>query len=164
VAGGDERKNQKTALLEARNACVCSGFPVSLWQNNKVNPMADPQNFIDRMLETENLSEYLEDEDADYLINWGVAQLKENIGKIEDINAAGEYTNDLMGFMRILNQIAGNLDNIQQDKLVQLAGRRQKAFGPGRELAPEEYGAVTSCLEAMTPRQALDYLLQWLLP
>ena len=126
--------------------------------------MADPQKFIDRLLEAENLTDYLEDEDADYLINWGVAQLREIIGKIEDITTAGECANDLMGFLRTLNQITGNLDNIRQDDLVQLAGYRQKAFGPGQDLAPGDYLEATSRLEAMTPRQAIDYLLQGLLP
>jgi hypothetical protein len=126
--------------------------------------MADQQKFIDRMLEAENLTDYLEDDDADYLTNWGIAQLKEIIGKIEDIPTAGEYTNYLMGFLRTLNQITGNLDNIQQDDLVQLVERRQKAFGPWRDLTPGDYIEATSRLEAMTPRQAIDYLLRWLLP
>ena len=126
--------------------------------------MADPQKFIDRMLETENLTDCLEDDDADYLINWGITQLREIIGKAEDITMAGEYTNDLMGFMRSLNQIAGNLGNIQKGDLVQLAEHRQKAFGPGRDLTPGDYLEAASRLEAMTPRQAIDYLLRWLLP
>ena len=126
--------------------------------------MADPQKFVDRMLEAENLTDYLEDGDADYLINWGVAQLRESIGKIEDITTAGEYTNNLMGFLRTLNQIAGNLGNIQPGDLVQLAERRQKAFGPGRDLTPGDYLEAASRLETMTPRQAIDYLLQGLSP
>ena len=80
--------------------------------------MIDPQNFIDRMLETENLTDALEDEDADYLLNWGVAQLKEKLGKFDDKKDAGEYTNALMSFMRTVNQITGNLESIQPEDLV----------------------------------------------
>ena len=126
--------------------------------------MSDLKIFIDRMLETENLTDCLEDEDADYLINWGIARLREIVGNIEDIPLAGEATNDLMRFMRLLNQIAGHLNNIQQDNLVLLAEYHQKASGPGRDLKPGDYLEAVSRLEAMTPRQAIDYLLLWFLP
>ena len=122
--------------------------------------MIDPQNFIDRMLEVENLTDTLEDEDADYLLNWGVALLKHRLNQFEDREAAGKYTNDLMGFMRNLNQITGNLENLQAEDLVQLEECRQKAFGPGQELEAEAHGDLVARLKVMTPRQALEYLLQ----
>jgi hypothetical protein len=75
--------------------------------------MIDPQIFIDKMLETENLTDALEDEQANFLFNWGVDKLKQKLGEFTDSEAAGEYTNALMGFMRYLNQIAGDLENLQ---------------------------------------------------
>jgi len=122
--------------------------------------MIDPQNFIDRMLETENLTDALEDEDADYLLNWGVAQLKEKLGKFDDKKDAGEYTNALMSFMRTVNQITGNLESIQPEDLVQLGGLRLKVFGPGQELAMDVYGEAVARLKTMTPHQSVEYLLQ----
>jgi len=122
--------------------------------------MINPQNFIDRILEVENLTDSLEDEDADYLLNWGVTQLKQKLGDIEDSETAGEYTNDLMGFMRMLNQIAGNLEDIQPENLAQLAEYRQKALGPEQELAAVAYAEAITLLKPMTPRQAVEYLLQ----
>jgi len=122
--------------------------------------MTDPQNFIDRMLEVENLTDSLEDEDADYLLNWGVTQLKQKLGDIEDSEFAGEYTNDLMGFIRILNQIAGNLANIQPEDLAQVAECRQKALGPEPGLAAVACAEAITLLKQMTPRQAVEYLLQ----
>jgi hypothetical protein len=122
--------------------------------------MFDPQNFIDRMLETENLTDALEDEDADYLLNWGVAQLKEQLGNIEDSETAGEYTNALMGFMRTVNQIAGNLESIQPEDLVQLGELQKKAFGPGQEPSMDAYGETAARLKLMTPHQSVEYLLQ----
>ncbi len=122
--------------------------------------MIDPQNFIDRMLETENLTDALEDEEADFLLNWGVTQLKQRLGEIEDKEAAGEYTNDLMDFMRSLNQITGNLENIQPESLVQLVGRRKKAFGAGQKTAMEALDEVAARLQTMTPHEAIEYLLQ----
>ena len=73
---------------------------------------------------------------------------------------AGEYTNDLMGFMRMLNQIAGNLEDIQPENLAQLAEYRQKALGPEQELAAVAYAEAITLLKPMTPRQAVEYLLQ----
>ena len=127
--------------------------------------MTDPQKFIDRMLEAENLTDYLEDEDADYLIDWGVTQLREKLGQIEDDSIAGEFANNLMGFIRKLNQIAGNLENVLPANVFQLADRHQKAFGgPERDLIQSDYLKPASDLVVMTPRQAIDYLLKWPFP
>ena len=126
--------------------------------------MIDPQIFIDRMLEVENLTDNLVDEDAEYLINWGVARLKERLGKIDELPSAGKFTNDLMGFMRLLNQIAGNLETLQPDDLVELGERSKKAFGPSRELAAEDYRKAAGQLKTMKPRQAIDSLIQLLIP
>jgi hypothetical protein len=122
--------------------------------------MANPQNFIDRMLEVENLTDALEDEDADYVLNWGIEQLREKLGMIEDYDAAGEFTNNLMGFMRKLNNIAGDLENIQPEDLAQLAERRQIVFGAGFEFSEDDYGMAAERLKLMTPSQAIKYLLQ----
>jgi hypothetical protein len=125
----------------------------------KAENMVDPQNFTDRMLETENLTDALEDEEADFLLNWGVAKLKQKLVDIEDSGAADEYTNALMGFMRSLNQIAGDLENLQAESLVQLAERRRKAFGTGREMEAEAFEEESARLKAMTTHQAIEYLL-----
>ena len=122
--------------------------------------MVEPQNFIDRMLEVENLTDALEDDDADYLLNWGVEQLKGSLSRIEDMEAAGEYANNLMGFMRTLNQIAGDLENIQPESLVQLEERRQKALGSEQGQAADSIEVASTRLKMLTPHQALEYLLQ----
>jgi hypothetical protein len=122
--------------------------------------MVDQRNFIDRMLEVENLTDALEDDDAKLLLNWGVKQLKQKLSSIEDNEAAGEYSNNLMGFMRTLNQIAGNLENVQPESLAQLAEYRRKALGPRQELAGEAYKDIAARIKEMTPRKAIEYLLQ----
>ncbi len=122
--------------------------------------MVDPQNFIDRMLEVENLTDELEDEDAEFLLNWGVEHLKEQLGNIEDGEAAGEYTNALMGFMRTVNQIAGNLESVQPEDLVQLAEYRRQAFTQGQVLAKDTFDEAAAHLKTMTPHQSVEYLLQ----
>lgn len=125
--------------------------------------MTDPQNFIDRMLEVENLTDSLEDEDADYFLNWGIAKLKEQLEKTDDNDAAGEYTNDLMCFMRTLNQIAGNLEYIQPEELAELAACRQRALGSEQGLTKARFGDAATILKTMAQRQAVEYLLQTIL-
>jgi hypothetical protein len=122
--------------------------------------MIDPQSFIDRMLETESLTDALEDEPADLLLKWGVVQLKQKLAEIEDVEAAGEYTNILMGFIRALNQIAGDLENLQPESLVQLVECRKKALGAGQEMAAGAFQEMAARLRAMTPHQAIEFLLQ----
>jgi hypothetical protein len=65
-----------------------------------------------------------------------------------------------MGFMRTLNQIAGDLENLQPESLVQLAERRKKALGAGQEMAAGASQEMAARLKAMTPRQAIEFLLQ----
>ena len=122
--------------------------------------MVDQQNFIDRMLEVENLTDELEDEDAEFFLKWGVEQLKQTLSSVDDAEAAGEYSNNLMGFMRTVNQVAGDLENIQPEDLAPLAEFRQKAFGPGQVLAVETIEDIAGRIKAMTPRQAIEYLIQ----
>lgn len=122
--------------------------------------MTDPQNFIDRMLEVENLTDALEDDNADFLLNWGIEQLKQELGRIEDNEAAGVYTNNLMGFMRMVNHIAGDRENVQTDDLIQMAECRQKAIGSRQELAVEAFDEAAAHIKVMTPHQAIEYLLR----
>jgi len=124
--------------------------------------MVDPQNFIDRLLESENLTDYLEDEDAQYLIDWGVARLKEGLQNMEDPQAAGDYSTRLMGFLRTLNQLAGNLADLEPDGLTQLVERYQAAFAKPSAMDPAGYPKVIASLVEMPPRQAIEYLLTWL--
>ena len=70
--------------------------------------MIDQQPFVDRMLESENLTDELEDEDADWLLNWGIGQIGEAIKGAANMDAASEKVNALMQFMRLLNRLGGN--------------------------------------------------------
>jgi len=122
--------------------------------------MTEPQNFITRMLGVENLTDALEDEDADYLLQWGTAQLKESLGKIDDESAAGEFTNNLMAFMRKLNQISGDPEDTQPDDLAKLADYSQRVFGPGKDFSSDFLNNLADNIKRMTPRQAIEFLLQ----
>jgi hypothetical protein len=126
--------------------------------------MADPQKFVDRMLEIENLTDNLEDNDANFLLNWGVDRLKKIVEPEADDESAGQRANQLHGFMRTLNQVSADLENVHQEDLAKLAECARGAFGTGQDLKPEDFAGKASTLKGMSQRQAIDQLIQWLSP
>jgi hypothetical protein len=68
----------------------------------------DRQTAIDRITETENLTDGLEDDDANWLLDWGIAHVDGLVTGIKDEDAAGKKLNQLMAVMRSLNQIAAD--------------------------------------------------------
>jgi hypothetical protein len=93
----------------------------------------DRQTAIDRITETENLTDGLDDDDANWLLDWGVAQVDGLVTGIKDEDAAGEKLNQLMSVMRTLNQIAADRAAKPPDALADdirtFLERYQQAFG-----------------------------------
>jgi hypothetical protein len=54
----------------------------------------DRQTAIDRITETENLTDGLEDDDANWLLDWGIARVDGLVTGIADEDAAGEKLSD----------------------------------------------------------------------
>lgn len=68
----------------------------------------EKERFIERILETENLTDELEDADANWLLDWGIQNLDEVLSSTEDEETAGNKVNALMAVMRKINHIAGS--------------------------------------------------------
>ncbi len=66
------------------------------------------ERFKERILETENLTDELEDDDANWLIDWGIARLDTVLQGAADEETAGNRVNALMAVMRKINRIAGS--------------------------------------------------------
>jgi hypothetical protein len=118
----------------------------------------DTARFVERILETENLTAELEDDEANWLLNWGINHLDEVIGNCADAEAAGNQVNALMAVMRKINQIAGSAASRDaQDLIEDLADLNDlftAAFGPAVEpveIRPVEKQVV---LLAQMPVQA----------
>ena len=124
----------------------------------------DRQLLIDRLLETENLTDNLEDEDANTLIKWGVSQIDHLVNGVEDEEAAGEKVNHLMQLMRAINSTAGNPSAASQEKLRKLIEQHAQTFGKAHPMDDDERKAVTEKLSKMQPGQAVKYLLEWMHP
>jgi hypothetical protein len=124
--------------------------------------VVDRQVLIDRLLESENLTDNLEDEDANTLLKWGIAQISPLIKGIKDEDAAGEKVNHLMELMRQVNSIAGNLSTVSEDKIQKLLEQFTETFDKEHDVTDEERKAVAEKLSQMQPGDAVKYLLEWI--
>jgi hypothetical protein len=126
----------------------------------------DKERFKERILETENLTDELEDADANTLLDWGVSQLDAVLQNSPDVETSGSRVNALMAVMRKINRIVGSYADKTPESLAEdLSSLRDlciTAFAsaaiPVLEKTPAEYTAAAESLSAMTPRQALEFL------
>jgi len=125
----------------------------------------EEQAAIDRILETENLTDGLEDEDANWLLNWGIKCLPGLIGGITDDEAAGARVNDLMAVIRKINQIIAGRDSKTVDELAvdiqDLAARYERAFGSARKAGPDGYTKLAGQITEKSSSEAMQTLIQW---
>ena len=128
----------------------------------------DKQAAIDRILETENLTDGLEDKDADWLLNWGINYLPALIGELEDEDAAGTKVNELMAVMRKINRITADRAAAAAEDLAEaivgLAEAYARAFGSTQPLTPEAALGLASSLAAQPSRQAMLALIETVQP
>jgi hypothetical protein len=122
--------------------------------------MIDQQPFVDRMLESENLTDELEDEDADWLLNWGIGQIGEAIKAAADMDAASEKVNALMQFMRLLNRLGGNPTSASS-VIPELLEIHSAVFGASPSPGEMERRRAVETLSTMTSRQAMEFIVHW---
>jgi len=121
--------------------------------------------YVERLLETENLTDELEDQDANWLLEWGIARLDRALEGATDEETAGSRVNALMAVMRKINRVAGSRtertpEDLAED-LTALTGLFEAAFGSARRRAPSEAEAAAARLPGLPTRQALELLIGW---
>jgi hypothetical protein len=118
--------------------------------NTQEQPM-DKARFKERILETENLTDELEDIEANWLLNWGISHLDDVLGA--DPIAAGDRVNALMAVMRKINRIAGNYASKDPQDLVEdlssLNDLYLAAFGP---VETAKIGSAANTVEELAAR------------
>ena len=128
----------------------------------------DPQIFVERILENENLTGDLEDGPAAQLLKWGTGQVAALVRDLQDEEAAGAKVNALMALIRQVNRTAGNSAGAAAEDLVgeleRLLDRHAQALGGARPAEAAEMQAAAAALAALTPDQAVAFLLDWLNP
>lgn len=128
----------------------------------------DEQAAIDRILETENLTDGLEDEDARWLLDWGINYVPALIGKLSDEDAASAKVNQLMAVMRKINQIVADRQDATAEDLADpitgLAGAYAQAFGSARPFGSGAALDLAASLSERTARQAMQALIEAVQP
>jgi hypothetical protein len=123
--------------------------------------MIDLKILTSRMLEAESLTDNLEDDDAKYLLDWGVSQIPIIIGETTDIEYANQRVSFLMRAMRTLNRIAGNWPDLEPGQLVELLENYTGAFSAELPAAGVDYQSAVAAVSNMDIRQAVEYLINW---
>ncbi len=123
----------------------------------------DEQRAIERITETENLTDGLEDADANWLLDWGIGHVHDLIHAVEDDDAAGEKIHALMAVMRKLNQIAADRaakpPKALSDDIRAFVSLYANAFGKARKLKPLDYEQTAELIREKSPREAMQILI-----
>src|SRR6185437_11547059 len=118
---------------------------------------------IERISETENLTDGLEDDDANWLLQWGTSRVGKLIAGIADDDAAGEKVNQLMAVMRSLNAIVADRaaeTPAQLGASIQaLRDQYGAAFGSVAPHSEDEIAHLGGALSTMTARDVMQRLL-----
>ncbi|HEY1387905.1 MAG TPA: hypothetical protein VGF38_05115 [Ktedonobacterales bacterium] len=123
---------------------------------------------IERISETENLTDGLDDDDANWLLQWGTSRVGKLIAGIADDDAAGEKVNQLMAVMRSLNAIATDRAAETPAHLAEsiqtLRDQYSAAFGSVAPHSEEEIAQLSGALSTMTAHDTMQRLLDFLTP
>jgi hypothetical protein len=130
--------------------------------------MIDSQTYKDRLLETENLTTDLEDVEADWLLQWGVAQIDLVTDGLAEEAAADEQIGVLMSFMRRASRTVARKDRRTPAELAEalneLGGIYAQLFGGCRPLSPAECEPAAIQMQQLAPLAALQFLVEWFKP
>jgi hypothetical protein len=125
----------------------------------------DIQAAKDRILETENLTDGLEDDDANWLLDWGIARVEALIAGEKDDDAAGEKVNDLMSLMRRLNQIAADRAaksaKALSGDLRAFAEDYARIFGTDWQHDAAKVREASAAVKKQSPREAMEHLVNF---
>lgn len=124
----------------------------------------DEKAAMDRILETANLTDGLEDEDARWLIDWGLKQIPGLLQGVSDDEAAGNKVNALMAVMRRINRIvadqeAGDAQDLALE-MAALAESYQQAFGQTPQAMNVPSQSLAAEIAGCSARQAMQLLLE----
>jgi len=128
----------------------------------------DTQPYIDRMLETENLTADLEDTEAEWLLQWGLDHIDVVCDGLDDDAERDDHVHALMAFMRRLNRAVARKNRreleILAEELNELAELYAQAFGQSRPLSPNDCRHTADQIKRLPAMDALQTLVEWFIP
>jgi len=123
----------------------------------------DEQKAIERITETENLTDGLEDPDANWLLNWGIGHVRNLIQGVKSDDAAGDRVHALMDVMRKLNQIvadrAAKTPQALADDIKTFVSLYKAAFGKARKPKADDYKRTAEAICDKSPQEAMQVLI-----
>ncbi len=124
----------------------------------------DKQDAIDRILETENLTDNLQDDDAEWLIQWGIGHLDTLIAAAEGDDQARDKVDHLMAAMRTINQIVADRAVKSPEQLAHdihtFLLHYARTFGESKTIQRSAEKRASSALAPLSPREAMLYLIR----
>jgi hypothetical protein len=123
----------------------------------------DDKSFINRMLETENLTDNLEDDDANTLLNWGIQQ----VGRlISNPLVAGEKVNGLMAVLRKINHLVPDIGTKSPQEvaadLADLARTYEQTFESALPSGAVDLQNLAASMQTMSTPDAIQTILGWI--
>lgn len=115
---------------------------------------------IERMLETENLTASLQDDDARWLLDWGIAQVRQLLKDVTDGDIADEMTYNLMSAMRTASRIAAEPTAVTTDNVHSFLENFNKAFGRSTALSPDAEQRIVASLSSKTVAEVIQLLIR----
>lgn len=126
------------------------------------------QLYIDHLLETENLTADLEDEEAKWLLDWGISQVTMIVGNMSDEEAAYEMVNTLMDFIRRVSHTVVRRKRRTPKQLSvmlsQLGEIYAQAYGHSRPLSPAVVDVAVTRLISFSALDAVKFLTEFFVP
>jgi hypothetical protein len=126
------------------------------------------QTVIDRLTETENLTDGLEDPEASWLLQWGYQQAKAMFAGPATEGEEAERLNALMATLQQLNRITADRQVLTAEDLAEQLDRLSQAASRAFGCAPAESAWETASLSrqlAEAPAlEALRLLAGWVCP
>lgn len=127
--------------------------------------MVDKKLLIGRMLESENLTDELQDADAQWLLDWGINRLDQVLQGVLREDEANERVTALMGVLRKINRMVGARSSKDPEALaadcMALAALFAQAFDFEPHINQDQYAAAATQLPQGTTHQALEFLSGW---
>ena len=123
----------------------------------------DKEHFIEQILETENLTDALDDNDASWLLDWGIGKLDTVLQGITDRETAGRRVSALMAVMRKMNAIVGSYPDKESHTLEEDLAVLQDLFDaafPSKKSSPArpDFAEAAVRLSQLSSRQVFEYL------
>ncbi len=123
----------------------------------------DTERFIEQILETENLTDALDDDDASWLLDWGIGKLDVVLDGVKDQETAGSRVSALLAVMRKMNILVGGYTEKDPQTLAADLAALHDLFAAafpftGTPPARPDFQATAACLSQLPSRQVLEFL------